>query len=926
MSQLRSLMPKMFGALIVVLALGFTARGAQAGPPPWPDAPYTYYADGKPLEAVLREFASGFSLSTDLPNGLTQVVNGRFNLRNPSEFIDRITGTYGLTWFTHAGTLFVSRSHEILVRSIPTANASGTGASGLRRMLTDLQVLDARFGWGELPDQGVVVVSGPPAYVRLVETTIASLPTTPGGLQVAVFRLKHASVDDRTISYRDREITTPGVANILRSLVAGTMASGSAGAASILSRPPLPGFSATAPVDGRGSAGDAAPRSPQTGSQVAAGLGSSPESSSSSASAQGGAGPSSNGNLGALPRVRPSIQSDPRINAIIVQDTPERIPVYERLIAQLDVPTPLIEIEALIIDVNSSRLDELGVTWNAMGRNQGTVLGYGTVNNALERGTLGLSTGPRGAGFASPSTILANSAEYFVARLRLLEQQGDASIQARPSILTTENIGAVIDLSETFYIQTTSERTALVTPVTAGTTLRVTPRLIAHNGRQSVRLNVDIEDGQIQQTQAGGLPTVRRGTVSTEASVQEFESLLIGGYNSIQTVKGVEKVPGLGDIPILGALFSSNSQQVQRRERLFLIRPTVIATNSSSGGLAQAPKSGAAASSQLATDAAAKPEERSTATQSGADALAASPGRRAPPSTELAQTGSSSAVLPRPDVKALEAQAVAGDTQARLRLAETYDTVLQQPERALPWYRQAAERGEASAQRRLGEMLYEAHGVARDLPQAIQWFERAAAQGDAQAQYWLGYASMRGEGLPRDLAAARRFLTDSARQGHQPSLRALEALAPRGSASDWYSLGRLLERRTRDSERALPWYSRAAAQGNPEAMARLGELSYDGTGTARDLDRARSFFQQAADKGSSVGEFRLAGMIEAGLGSRADEAEALRLYRSAADKGQIDAMIRLAMAYERGELGLTRDEAQANRWREAARRAAQTVR
>jgi TPR repeat protein len=283
-------------------------------------------------------------------------------------------------------------------------------------------------------------------------------------------------------------------------------------------------------------------------------------------------------------------------------------------------------------------------------------------------------------------------------------------------------------------------------------------------------------------------------------------------------------------------------------------------------------------------------------------------------------------VLPRPDVKALEAQAVAGDTQARLRLAETYDTVLQQPERALPWYRQAAERGEASAQRRLGEMLYEAHGVARDLPQAIQWFERAAAQGDAQAQYWLGYASMRGEGLPRDLAAARRFLTDSARQGHQPSLRALEALAPRGSASDWYSLGRLLERRTRDSERALPWYSRAAAQGNPEAMARLGELSYDGTGTARDLDRARSFFQQAADKGSSVGEFRLAGMIEAGLGSRADEAEALRLYRSAADKGQIDAMIRLAMAYERGELGLTRDEAQANRWREAARRAAQTVR
>ncbi|MEY3665380.1 MAG: hypothetical protein RLZZ153_1562, partial [Pseudomonadota bacterium] len=495
-------------ALISTLALAFSPRGAQAGPPPWPDAPYTYYADGKPLDTVLREFASGFSLSTDLPSGLTQVVNGRFNLRSPTEFIDRLTGTYGLTWFTHAGTLFVSRSHEILVRSIPTANASGAGAAGLRKMLTDLQVLDARFGWGELPDQGVVVVSGPPAYVRLVETTINSLPTTPGGLQVAVFRLKHASVDDRTISYRDREITTPGVANILRNLVAGTLASGPAAGSTAITRPPPAGFSATAPIDGRSPPGSTASASPQTGTQSQSVPNATPAQSANVTAGAGGSN-ANNGNLGSLPRVRPSIQSDPRINAIIVQDTPERIPVYERLIAQLDVPTPLIEIEALIIDVNSSRLDELGVSWNAMGRNQGTVLGYGTVNNAIERGTLGLSTGPRGAGFSSPGTIIANSAEYFVARLRLLEQQGDASIQARPSILTTENIGAVIDLSETFYIQTTSERTALVTPVTAGTTLRVTPRLVAQSGRQTVRLNVDIEDGQIQQTQAGGLPTVR---------------------------------------------------------------------------------------------------------------------------------------------------------------------------------------------------------------------------------------------------------------------------------------------------------------------------------------------------------------------------------------------------------------------------------
>jgi type III secretion protein C len=90
-----------------------------------------------------------------------------------------------------------------------------------------LGVLEPRFGWGELPEQGVVVVSGPPAYVRLIEATLAALPSAPGGQQVRVFRLKHAAVEDRIINYRDREITTPGVANILRNLVLGsTSASG----------------------------------------------------------------------------------------------------------------------------------------------------------------------------------------------------------------------------------------------------------------------------------------------------------------------------------------------------------------------------------------------------------------------------------------------------------------------------------------------------------------------------------------------------------------------------------------------------------------------------------------------------------------------------------------------------------------------------
>jgi type II secretory pathway component HofQ len=188
---------------------------------------------------------------------------------------------------------------------------------------------------------------------------------------------------------------------------------------------------------------------------------------------------------------------------------------------------------------------------------------------------LSLISGP--GSNANLGNLIANTAANFIARLRFLEQQGDASIQARPSILTTENVGAIIDLSETVYIQTTSERTALVTPVTAGTTLRVTPRVVVGGEDPVVRLTVDLEDGQIQNpTAVGALPSVRRGTVSTEAAVRREESLLLGGYNSVQAIKGRDAVPGLGDLPVISPLFSNTQQQVQRRERLFLIRSRVV--------------------------------------------------------------------------------------------------------------------------------------------------------------------------------------------------------------------------------------------------------------------------------------------------------------------------------------------------------------
>jgi filamentous hemagglutinin family protein len=115
------------------------------------------------------------------------------------------------------------------------------------------------------------------------------------------------------------------------------------------------------------------------------------------------------------------------------------------------------------------------------------------------------------------------------------------------------------------------------------TSLRVTPRLI-EGELAAIQMAIDIEDGQIQDRQIDTLPTVRRSTVSTQAIVRHTESLLIAGYITDQAINAVQKVPLLGNLPVVGPLFSTRSVTSQKRERLFLIRPRLV-------GLGMAPPS-----------------------------------------------------------------------------------------------------------------------------------------------------------------------------------------------------------------------------------------------------------------------------------------------------------------------------------------------
>lgn len=549
MSVLPMSFPSRLFRLLVIGVACMLVSSAQAANPPWPERPFSYYAEQQPLERVLRDFAANFSLSLDIGEGFRDVVDGRFNTETPTEFINRLGGVFGFQWFTHAGTLYISRNNRMETRALPVTSPEALGS--LRQALSSLNLLDERFGWGELPEQGVVLVSGPPAYVNLIERTMDSLPqVSMSGMQVRVFRLQHAAVIDRIISYRDREVRVPGVARVLQDLLSNTRG----GIEEVLQNPDrtmtrIAGRSQPVVIEDDGEMAEAEPVTRIPVERVR----------------------SANGRAGG-----PSIQADPRINALIVMDSADRMPLYERLVAMMDVQNALIEIEAMIIDVSTSRLEELGIRWASVGRDGSRGIAFGNLEAPPDGNTISIIGASRGATVDPTTLLVTGTTDYFVSRLRALERTGDADIQSRPSILTEENAEALIDLSETFFVRVQGERVASLTPITAGTTLKVTPRIVRENGEYRIWMAVDIEDGGILDRTIDQIPGVRSSSLSTQAVVRQEESLLIGGYNTEQRIAGRDQVPVLGDIPLVGMLFSSRSTDVQRRERLFLIRPKIV--------------------------------------------------------------------------------------------------------------------------------------------------------------------------------------------------------------------------------------------------------------------------------------------------------------------------------------------------------------
>lgn len=505
----------------------------------------------QPVDQFLEELFGKIGVPVRIDPDIVGTVNGDF-AKSAREVFDDITSSFQLTLYYDGAvaSVYPASATTRTVVYLPDPLGERVVDNARRMALTDER---NRLESSEVG----LVVTGTERFVEQVEELADAVrqsrglpvervaserpaldPVAPEDSVYRVFRLRYAWAADTTLVVGGQEVLVPGVASLLRALIdPGAMTVMPTVSRRQLERS-LPGLRG----EGLQSVG-------QGDAEVAPAI---DEAAFPEPGAVTGAGSAD-----------ARIVADSMQNAVVIRDRPGRMAGYESLIAALDTEPRMIEIEATIIDLDTDRLRDLGVDLRVDGED-GSALTNGGIAPEADR------VGDARGGIVS---LILGDETRFLSRIRALETQGAARVVSKPHVMTLANVEAVLDTSSTFFVRVEGQEEVDLFDVSVGTTLRVTPHVFEAGGRSQIKLLVSIEDGSRTGDNVDRIPIIRNSSINTQALIDGGQSLLIGGLVRESDGSSISKVPLLGDIPGLGALFRSSSKSSNRVERLFLISP-----------------------------------------------------------------------------------------------------------------------------------------------------------------------------------------------------------------------------------------------------------------------------------------------------------------------------------------------------------------
>jgi len=263
-------------------------------------------------------------------------------------------------------------------------------------------------------------------------------------------------------------------------------------------------------------------------------------------------------------RVTDNIAIDRRLNAVILTGTRDQLAPMLALIAQLDVPVQSVLLDTQVIEVNETGATALGLDYN-----QSTTQPLTRIFNAQSAILNGLPAQVIAGALAIQSNIWA------------LVTSGHARVLASPKILTQDGVGASILTGDSLPIRVTTPVgvggvgavSSQVEYINVGVTLQILPRITGSGG---VDANVFSQVSSVTGFDSSNDPQISTRQAQTKVNLMEGQTLVIGGLLQEQDIHNLQKIPILGDIPILGALFRYQTETKQNTNLVITVTPHVV--------------------------------------------------------------------------------------------------------------------------------------------------------------------------------------------------------------------------------------------------------------------------------------------------------------------------------------------------------------
>ncbi|MBU2063358.1 MAG: secretin and TonB N-terminal domain-containing protein [Candidatus Omnitrophica bacterium] len=262
---------------------------------------------------------------------------------------------------------------------------------------------------------------------------------------------------------------------------------------------------------------------------------------------------------------RGNISIDTRTNALIVTDIPEAVDSVAVAAKNLDARTPQVLIEAMMVDIKITNNDTWGSLLNAVRGSD--ALTQNLTNLAANQVTWGQGT--------DPLTGVVTSKDINGV-LDFLISQNRAKILANPKVLTLDNQEAKIEITEEIpYLESVDSGSGTTTNVKfkeAGIKLFVTPHVTSG---EYISMNVKPEQS-FKSGEAQGQPLIDGRKAETNLLVKDGETIVIGGLRQRKDTYSVDKVPFLGDIPLIGLLFKKRTKTEVETELVLFVTPHIV--------------------------------------------------------------------------------------------------------------------------------------------------------------------------------------------------------------------------------------------------------------------------------------------------------------------------------------------------------------